>query len=60
MVDVVPKLKARVWEDGREYAPKQLLVKLVPSDQLQEKAPEAGPDDWWAEMDLVFDLAWRP
>ena len=23
---------------------------------LQEKAPEAGPDEWWAEMELVFEL----
>jgi L-rhamnose mutarotase len=25
---------------------------------LQERAPEAGPDEWWAEMELVFDLDW--
>lgn len=25
---------------------------------LQERAPEAGPDEWWAEMELVFDLNW--
>jgi L-rhamnose mutarotase len=25
---------------------------------LQERAPEARPDEWWAEMELVFDLNW--
>jgi L-rhamnose mutarotase len=25
---------------------------------LQERAPEAGPDEWWAEMELVFDMDW--
>jgi L-rhamnose mutarotase len=25
---------------------------------LQERAPEANPDEWWAPMDLVFDTAW--
>jgi L-rhamnose mutarotase len=25
---------------------------------LQERAPEAGEGEWWAEMELVFDLAW--
>jgi len=25
---------------------------------LQERAPEAGPDEWWANMELVFDLNW--
>lgn len=23
---------------------------------LQERAPEAGPDEWWAPMEPVFDL----
>jgi L-rhamnose mutarotase len=23
---------------------------------LQERAPEANPDEWWAPMELVFDL----
>ena len=26
---------------------------------LQQRAPEASPDEWWAPMDLVFDLNWR-
>jgi L-rhamnose mutarotase len=25
---------------------------------LQERAPEARPDQWWAPMDMVFDLNW--
>ncbi|MBV9281443.1 MAG: L-rhamnose mutarotase [Chloroflexi bacterium] len=25
---------------------------------MQEKVPEAGPGEWWAEMQLVFDLSW--
>jgi len=25
---------------------------------LQEPAPEARPGEWWAPMDLVFDLDW--
>ncbi len=25
---------------------------------FQQKSPEAGPDDWWAPMELVYDLDW--
>jgi L-rhamnose mutarotase len=25
---------------------------------LQERAPEAAPDEWWALMEPVFDLDW--
>ena len=25
---------------------------------LQERAPEANPNEWWAPMELVFDLDW--
>jgi L-rhamnose mutarotase len=25
---------------------------------LQQRAPEANADEWWAPMDLVFDLDW--
>ena len=25
---------------------------------FQQKASEAGPDDWWAPAELVFDLDW--
>jgi L-rhamnose mutarotase len=27
---------------------------------LQERAPEANPDEWWAPMEMVFDLDWPP
>ena len=26
--------------------------------ELQERAPEASPDEWWAPMELVFDMEW--
>jgi len=26
---------------------------------LQERAPEAKPDEWWAPMEEVFDLNWK-
>lgn len=26
--------------------------------ELQARAPEANPGEWWAAMDLVFDLNW--
>jgi L-rhamnose mutarotase len=26
--------------------------------ELQARAPEANQDEWWAPMDLVFDMAW--
>jgi L-rhamnose mutarotase len=25
---------------------------------LQERAPEASPDEWWAVLEQVFDLDW--
>ena len=25
---------------------------------FQQKVPEAGPNDWWAPMPLVFDMDW--
>ena len=25
---------------------------------LQEPAPESRPGEWWAEMELVFDMEW--
>jgi len=25
---------------------------------LQERAPEASPEEWWADMEQVFDLNW--
>ena len=26
--------------------------------ELQSRAPEADPDEWWAPMELVFDTDW--
>ena len=26
--------------------------------ELQVRSPEANPDEWWAAMELVFDLGW--
>ncbi len=26
--------------------------------ELQARSPEANPDEWWAAMELVFDLDW--
>lgn len=26
---------------------------------MQEKVPEARPEDWWAPMEKVFDLGWK-
>jgi L-rhamnose mutarotase len=26
--------------------------------ELQSRAPEADPDEWWAAMELVFDTDW--
>ncbi len=26
---------------------------------LQERAPEANPDEWWAAMERVFDSDWQ-
>jgi L-rhamnose mutarotase len=26
--------------------------------ELQARAPEANPDEWWAAMELVFDMDW--
>jgi len=25
---------------------------------MQERVPEAGPGEWWATMECVFDLSW--
>ena len=42
----------RVNED-----PKSAEWNALMSD-LQERAPEATPSEWWAPMDLVFDMGW--
>ena len=43
---------ARVNEDPVSREWNELMA------TLQERAPEAGPDEWWAPMELVFDLNW--
>jgi L-rhamnose mutarotase len=37
--------------------PKSAEWNTLMSD-LQERAPEATPSEWWARMDLVFDMSW--
>ena len=41
---------ARVNEDPKAREWNALMA------TLQERAPEAAPDEWWAPMELVFDL----
>lgn len=41
---------ARVNEDPKSREWNALMA------TLQERAPEAAPDEWWAPMELVFDL----
>ena len=43
---------ARVDEDPVSREWNELMA------TLQERAPEAAPDEWWAPMELVFDLNW--
>jgi L-rhamnose mutarotase len=43
---------ARINEDPTSQRWNALMA------ELQARAPEARPDEWWAEMDLVFDLDW--
>lgn len=40
----------RVNDDPKSRAWNDLMA------TLQERAPEAGPDEWWAPMELVFDM----
>ena len=42
----------RVKEDPRSAEWNELMA------TLQERAPEAGPGEWWAPMELVFDMSW--
>ncbi len=42
----------RVNEDPRSREWNELMA------TLQERAPEASPEEWWAPMELVFDLSW--
>jgi L-rhamnose mutarotase len=43
---------ARVNEDPTSARWNALMA------ELQARAPEADPDEWWAPMDLVFDMDW--
>jgi L-rhamnose mutarotase len=43
---------ARLGEDER-YREWDELMRT-----MQEPVPEARPTDWWAPMELVFDLGW--
>ena len=43
---------ARIMEDPKSVEWNQLMA------GLQERAPEATADEWWAEMDRVFDTEW--
>lgn len=45
---------ARVNEDPKSAEWNALIA------TLQERAPEASPEEWWAPMALVFDLNWPP
>jgi L-rhamnose mutarotase len=42
----------RVNEDPKSAEWNRLMA------DLQERAPEADPDEWWAPMELVFDMSW--
>ena len=43
---------ARVNEDPKSKEWNELMA------TLQERAPEASPDEWWAPMELVFSMEW--
>ena len=43
---------ARINEDAASARWNKLMA------ELQARAPEADPDEWWSTMDLVFDLDW--
>lgn len=43
---------ARINEDETSQKWNALMA------ELQERAPEANPDEWWAPMELVFDMSW--
>lgn len=43
---------ARINDDPESREWNALMAKL------QERAPEASPDEWWAPLELVFDLSW--
>jgi L-rhamnose mutarotase len=43
---------ARVNDDPASARWNELMA------DLQERAPEATADEWWAPMELVFDMQW--
>jgi L-rhamnose mutarotase len=43
---------ARINEDPTSQRWNELMA------DLQARAPEASPDEWWARMELVFDTEW--
>ena len=43
---------ARVNEDPKSKEWNELMA------TLQERAPEASPDEWWAPMELAFSMEW--
>ena len=48
---------ARDFQDYTEQNPRADEWNTLRSS-FQQKTPEAGPDDWWAPMELVYDLNW--
>lgn len=48
------------FDPARHFARLNDLPRYQEWDQLmrtmQDRAPEAGPEDWWAPMEEVFDL----
>ena len=50
------------FEPGRDLQEYRRFPRAMEWDELmrplQQKVPEAGPDDWWAPMELAFDLDW--
>jgi L-rhamnose mutarotase len=50
------------FEPGRDFArinddPTSARWNALMAD-LQVRAPEADPGEWWAQMELVFDMDW--
>ena len=43
---------ARINEDPESARWNRIMA------DLQARAPEANPDEWWAPMELVFDMDW--
>jgi len=43
---------ARINEDPTSQRWNELMA------DLQARAPEASPNEWWANMELVFDTEW--